>query len=334
MRITRDLLLNTAKETVKRHTFGGHDLVCAYLTGSLIYDDALLGGITDIDLVYVHTADIPCSREIVPITDEIHLDIAHYPQSFFSQPRQLRTDAWVGSFLCHDPIMLFDTTHWFEYTQAGVFAQFFLPGNTIQRVRYFSERARASWLKMQMEQEEYSPGVVLNYLRILKDAANAISCLTSVPLTDRRFVLDLAERAVNLQMPGLAGGFIDLILPEEPVDPDWDVWMSNWKTAYSQLIRQPDAPLSLISGRQPYYEKAILELQSSRQEAAVWILLWTWALMSEKLPPRSTEVSNFLDFCCTLSLDGAHLPGRLSSLDVYLDTIEETIDKWARDNGL
>mgnify|MGYP000880639300 CR=1 FL=1 len=334
MRITRDLLLNTAKETVKRHTFGGHDLVCAYLTGSLIYDEALLGGITDIDLVYVHTADIPCSREIVPITEEIHLDIAHYPQSFLGQPRQLRSDAWVGSFLCHDPIMLFDTSHWFEYTQAGVFAQFFLPANTIQRVRYFSERARASWLKMQMEQEDYSPGVILKYLRILKDAANAISCLTSVPLTDRRFVLDLAQRAVNLQMPGLAGGFVDLILPEEPVDPDWEAWMANWKTAFSQLIRQPDAPLSLISGRQPYYEKAILELQTSRQEAAVWILLWTWALMSEKLPPRSSEVSSFFDFCSTLSLDSARLPNRLSSLDVYLDTVEETIDKWSHDNGI
>ncbi len=334
MRITRDLLLNTAKETVKRQTFGGHDLVCAYLTGSLIYDQPLLGGISDIDLVYVHTADVPCSREIVPITDDIHLDIAHYPQSFFSQPRQLRTDAWVGSFLCHDPIMFFDTSHWFEYTQAGVFAQFFLPTNTIQRVKYFSERARSSWLKTQTGQEEFSPASVLNYLRILKDAANAVASLSGVPLTDRRFVLDLPERAMSLQMPGLAGGFVDFILPVEPVEPNWETWLENWRASFTQIVRQPDAPLSLSNGRLPYYEKAILELQSTRQEAALWIVLWTWALMSNLLPPRSPEVGNFNNFCATLNLDESHISERLSSLDIYLDTIEEAIDNWSYANGL
>ena len=47
MRITRDLLLNTAKDTVKRLTFGGHDLVCVYLTGSLIYDSTLCDCVDD-----------------------------------------------------------------------------------------------------------------------------------------------------------------------------------------------------------------------------------------------------------------------------------------------
>ena len=59
MRITRDLLLNTARNTIKRQTLGGHDLLCAYLTGALIYDQPMLGGITDIDLVYVHSGDAP-----------------------------------------------------------------------------------------------------------------------------------------------------------------------------------------------------------------------------------------------------------------------------------
>jgi hypothetical protein len=82
---------------------GGHDLVCAYLTGSLIYDQPQLGGITDIDMVYIHTADIPCAREIIPVTDEIQLDIAHYSQAMFNQPRQLRSDAWLGLFYAAIP---------------------------------------------------------------------------------------------------------------------------------------------------------------------------------------------------------------------------------------
>lgn len=334
MRITRDLLLNTARETVKRQTFGGHDLLCAYLTGSLIYDQPMLGGITDIDLVYIHSVEVPCEREIVPITDEIHLDIAHYPQSKFSQPRELRSDAWVGSFLCHDPLMLFDTQHWFDYTLAGVYSKFYQPPNIIQRVKFFSDRARSSWLRMQTIQDEFLPKILLDYLNILMDAANAIACLTSVPLTKRRFLLDFPGRAEKLQMPGLVGGLVDLILPEDPIEPDWENWIDSWRGSFSSLLKNPEVPVGLSNGRLPYYEKAILDLYATRQDAALWILLWNWSKTSSLLPPASSEISSYNNFCATLSLGQSNISKRLSSLDTYLDTIEEVIDNWSFQNGL
>ncbi len=334
MRITRELLLNTARDTVKRHTSGGHDLVSAYLTGSLVYDQPLVGGVTDIDLIYIHSVDIPCSREIVPITEDIHLDIAHYPQSMFSQPRELRGDAWLGSFLCHDPIMLYDTSHWFEYTQAGVAAQFFLPSNIIKRVKFFSERARSAWLQMQMNEAEFTPETRLKYLRILKDAANAIACLTSVPLTERRFLIDFPETTLNLKMPGLAGGFIDLIVPAEAVEPDWENWLNNWKASYSRLLEKSEVPLALSNGRLPYYEKAIIELAGTRQEAALWIMLWTWTLIANLLPAGSAPKTAYENFCSQMALNGDNFNDRLSALDAYLDTVEEVIDNWSYQNGL
>lgn len=334
MRITRDLLLNTARETVKRHTFGGHDLVCAYLTGSLIYDQPLLGGVTDIDLVYVHSGDAPCTREIVQITDEIHLDIAHFPQSTFSHPRNLRTDAWIGSFLCKDPLVLYHTQHWFEYTQAGTAAQFYQPAYVIQRVKFFSEKARSSWLSMQMGAGDFVGMALPGYVKILQNAANAIACLTSVPLTDRRFLIDFPERAQKLQMPGLVGGLTDLILPVEPIEPDWDTWIENWKNSYHKLLLQPEIPIGLSNGRLTYYKNAILELSEQRQEAALWIMLWTWAKISSLLPAGCPENAAFLNFCATLSLEESHFPDRLASLDTYLDTVEEVIDNWAYMNGL
>ncbi len=334
MRMTRDWLLNLARDTVKKQTLGGPDLGCAYLTGSLVYDQPLLGGLTDIDLIYIHSVDVPCGREIVPVTEDIHLDISHYPQSMFSQPRQLRTDAWLGSFLCHDPLMLYDTTHWFEYTQAGVAAQFFLPSNTIQRVKSFSTLARSSWLQLQMQGGEFTPTSRLTYLRILKNAANAIACLTSVPLTERRFLIDFPERALTLKMPGLAGGFVDLIVPAEPVEPNWENWLENWHASYSELLKRSDVPLGLSNGRLPYYEKAIVELAESRQEAALWILLWTWTLIANLLPQNSAEVKAYENFCNTLALNGSNFEERLSSMDTYLDTVEETIDNWSYQNGL
>jgi len=334
MRITRDLLLNIAKETVKRQTFGGHDLVCAYLTGSLIYDQPLLGGITDIDLIYVHTGDVPCEREIIPVTDEIHLDIAHHSQSLFALPRELRADAWIGSFLCHDPIVLFDTQHWFEYTQAGVSAQFFQPSNVILRAKTFSERARADWLAMRGTTEPPQPKTILDYLTIIKNCANAIACLTSVPLTDRRFLLDFAERTLSLQMPGLLGGLIDLLLPEEAIEPDWDTWLESWKNAYMQLLNKKEVPTGLSNGRLLYYEKAINELKTSRQEAALWILLWTWSRIAALQPEKNSEMNTYHNFCSILSLDQTRFGEHLTSLDTYLDRVEEVIENWAYQNGV
>ncbi|HUV15403.1 MAG TPA: hypothetical protein VMW28_02430 [Pelolinea sp.] len=334
MRITRDLLLTTAKETVKRYTFGSHDLVCAYITGSLVYKEPLIGGCTDIDLIYVHSIDAPIKREIIPVAEDFHLDIAHLQESIFSQPRSLRADPWVGSFLCHYPIPVFDQGHWFEYTQAGVFAHFFQPSNIIQRVKPFAESARADWLNLQISENGFTAKSLRAYLQIMKDAANAIACLVSVPLTDRRFMIDYPLRTQDLKMPGLAGGLVDLILPEEPIEPNWESWLADWRTDFTRLQRQPDVPLTFSNGRMPYYQKAIEGLKESRQDAALWILLWTWTELSSRLYVNSGENLSYSDFCRQLTLGSDHFQERISALDAYLDVVEETIDRWVESNGL
>ena len=78
----------------------------------------------------------------------------------------------------------------------------------------------------------------------------------------------------------------------------------------------------------------IVELAESRQEAALWILLWTWTLIANLLPQNSAEVKAYENFCNTLALNGSNFEERLSSMDTYLDTVEETIDNWSYQNGL
>ncbi len=334
MRITRDLLINTAKETAKRATYGSHDLSCVYITGSLIYPEPLIGGSTDIDLVYIHSVDAPSCREIVPITDEYHLDICHLHQSMFNQPRSLRTDPWVGSFLCHYPIAIYDAEHWFEYTQAAVFASFFQPANVIQRVRPFAESARARWMSLQTSTEGFNPATLLVFLKAMKSAANAIACLTSVPLTDRRFLLDLPDRTQRLAMPGLYGGLVDLIVPADPIQPDWESWMADWRTDFTMLQRQPNLPLKYSNGRMAYYEKAIEGLKDTNQQAALWILLWTWTEISAILSPNGSQAIAYSDFCRLLSLGSDQLQERAAAMDAYLDVVEESIERWSRQNGV
>lgn len=334
MRITRDLLLKTAKNTVESYTFGSHDLVCAYVTGSLVLEDPLIGGTTDIDLVYVHSIDSPINREIIPVTEDFHLDIAHFHESVFGQPRELRTDPWIGSFLCHYPIPMYDSSHWFEYTQAGVFAHFNDPSNIIQRVKKFSEKARGEWMKLQTGHNHFDSKVISAYLNVMKNAANALSCLTSVPLTNRRFMIDFPARIQELNMPGLSGGLIDLIVPEEPIDPDWDAWLADWRTEFAVLKNRPTTPLRFSNGRMPYYERAILGLEKDNQVAALWILLWSWAEIASAISNGEDDSLPFRDLCQTLMLGEGHYESRVASLDAYLDVVEETIDRWAERNGI
>ena len=334
MRITRDLLINTAKETVKRATYGSHDLLCVYITGSLVYPEPLIGGSTDIDLVYIHSVDAPVKREIVPLTDEYHLDICHLQQSVFSQPRNLRTDPWIGSFLCHYPIALYDSEHWFEYTQAAVFAHFFQPSNVILRVKPFAESARAGWMSLQTGAQGFDPASLLVYLKAMKSAANAIACLTSVPLTDRRFLLDLPERAQRLSMPGLSAGLVDLIVPVDPIEPNWDAWLADWRTDFTMFQRHQNLPLKYSNGRMAYYEKAIEGLKETNQQAALWILLWTWTEISAMLSPDGSQAFAYQDFCRLLALGSDQHQERVAAMDAYLDVVEESIDRWSLQNGV
>lgn len=334
MRITRDLLLSTAKDTVKREIFSSNDIVCAYLTGSITREDPLIGGTTDIDLIYIHSLEYPQKREIIPVTDDFQLDIAHYSQSFFSKPRRLRSDAWVGSFLCHYPILLHDTNHWFDYVRSGIFAHFFEPNYIIQRVKPFIETARQNWLELLNQQPNDDFSFMNRYLRIIKDAANAVACLTSVPLTDRRLLIDFPQAVQSINMPGLEGGLVDLIVPADPIEPEWDIWIDNWNTAFSSLQQVDKKPLSYSSCRRSYYEKAILGLKDEKSHAALWLLLWTWSLIVSRLPRINSGQKGYGDFLAQLSLGTDHFSERLSSLDKFLDAVEESIEGWSANSGL
>ena len=90
MRINRQTLLKIAEDTVAQRARQERDIVSAFLIGSLLEEDYLLGGTTDIDLVFIHAETVQDEREIVRLTDDVHLDIAHYPQKTFRQTRSLR----------------------------------------------------------------------------------------------------------------------------------------------------------------------------------------------------------------------------------------------------
>ena len=334
MRITRDSLMKLAKTKVAEMVYQDRTLICVYLTGSLLREEPLLGGTTDIDLICVHRNEPSIKREIVRFTDEVHLDIAHYDQRIFQQPRQLREDYWLGSYLCADPVVLHVQQHWFEFVQASVSDQFFRAENILIRCRPQAEAARQIWLEFYSGQVQDGPLQLHKYLQALELAANAIACLNGSPLTERRFMLEFPDRAAAVGRPGLAAGLEDLIMQESITQDEWQTWLADWETAYTAASQQADAPARLHPTRKAYYLRPMEALWSEQPGAALWPFLWTWNRMRRLLPAGSPALQSWEKIASQLALSPNHMEERLKSLDAYLDSVEETLDLWAERQGL
>ena len=334
MRITRELLINSARNAAAELLLHEIDLVCIYLTGSLLEEQPLLGGATDIDLICVHAVEPKAPRTLSPIADEFHLDIAHYPQSRYSQRQALRQDAWLGSLMCYSPLILHDTQHWFEFAQSGVFAQFLQPTNTIRRARPFIEQARQFWLSLDQDQSVPDAPEIWQYCRTLELAGNSLACLNGIPLTERRFILNLPERVQALGQPELASSFLNLFMPAEESPFTWEAWLSQWKAAILALNQTNNCPVSLSTIRIPYYEMAIQVLSEENPAAAAWILMRTWTKALANLPRRTPELESWQQFLQVLGLGVENYRNRLEALDGYLELVEDAVNQWALQNGV
>ncbi len=334
MRITRDHLLRLARENVQLRLQRDRRMVCAYLTGSLLTDEPLLGGTADIDLVFVHDSEPYTNREIVRLSEEVHLDIAHYSQMVFHQPRHLRVSPWIGPYLCHNPIVLHDSQHWFEFTQASVCAQFNDPENVYQRVGHFAATARQTWMDLQFNNLTGGTRRVSAYLEALEDAANAVASFSGPPLAERRMLLQYLQRAKAINRPGLAAGLVDLIMPETVSEADWNAWQPGWTAALNAAARLDSVPPRLDAARRGYYQRAATALWEHEPAAAVWILLRTWALALQAVEATPELVDAWRAALVTLGLDPEALEGKLGQLDTYLDNVEEAMEDFAQANGI
>jgi hypothetical protein len=331
MRITREILLKLARDTAAERVRLNRRIVCIYLTGSLLRDEPLLGGTADIDLFIIHDGQPPAEREMVRLSDEVHLDLAHLSQEFFRQPRSLRIDPWVGPFIVNHPLVLHDTRHWFEFTQASITAQFNEPGNVIQRAAAFAGAARRAWGELQGGQPA-TAAETCRYLQALGDAANALVTLGGTPLALRRFLLEFPQRMLALGSPELSAALLELLPLVD--DETWQSWQPLWKAALQEAAAQPDVPSLIAAPRHAYYMRAALALFPEHPAAAQWIALVTWSQALCALPAGSPHLAPWQAALQPLSLDPAGLPSRLPALDTYLDSVEEALDVWGRRSGV
>ncbi len=327
-------MLRLARDTAAISANQDRSIICIYLTGSLLTEDPFIGGSTDIDLFFVHTKQPSKTREICYLSDDVTIDIAHIEQVRFQQPRHLRADAWLGPFLCAKPKVLYDTQHWFEFTEASVAAQFYRPEYALERARPMAATARQTWMDFHLSQPETTPSNVMRYLHCIENAGNAIALLSGTPITERRFLLDLPKRVEKVKRADLTEKFTGFVMPNKISDLDWTQWITSWESSLIQASSFPECPLSISTPRRNYYVKAVTALSENHPVAAIWLLLRSWTLAVSLLPVESPYVKKWQQACNTFLQVNNSFESVWNQLDSLLDSVEETLDTFASENGL
>lgn len=334
MRITKDLLHKFAVDTIKQRKRSEPDLHAAYLMGSLLSDEPLLGGTTDIDLVLVHKYLAPTARETTELTPEISLDILHKTIADYEQHRQFRQDALIGYPLTYNHILLYDNDHWLEFLQSSVTAGFHRADNVLVRVNDLLSNAREGWRKLNTLPTQNHLNWLDQFLNALALGTNAIAGLIGPPLTTRRFMTTLNQRLEELGTPEVWMSFCGLLGCPEDLDIKYNMWIDAFEGDLVHLADTVNPPPHLDPCRHAYYVRGIKALaQNTNPVYPVWPLLRTWLDIHLSLPKASPGFETWQDLLGTLNITEKVMEGKSRALDAYLDRIEVLIETWSDTYG-
>jgi hypothetical protein len=332
MRINRNMLLKIANDAVSKYVSTDRTILAVYLQGSLLGDSPLIGNTADIDLFFIHNDEVGIEREIIKVSDEVHLDISHHTHMLYRQPRKLRVHPWLGPAVYGCKI-LYDPQHFMDFVQASVRSQFDSVGNVLSRVQRQAGHAREIWESFHAHPHFPDPQDTSLYLHALEHAANAVAGLSSQNLTERRFLLDLHAKVETVHKTGLYMGILGLLGASAVEGETIRSWLPEWRNAYSALT-VGTAPIRLHPFRWLYYERAVeVILSSQTAHDALWPIWRTWTHAMCALPADTPHRSAWQKAGGQLGLLGEAFTEKLEGLDAYLDMVEELLDTWARENG-
>lgn len=333
MQMTPELLRRYAQITIDKQTKADYTVLAAYLTGSLVTEEEpLLGGSGDIDLVFIHIGDPRIEREIIPLNDDIHYDIAHHPQRDYLERLALRVHPWKGPVLS-EAVVLYDPQHFMDLTQASVRGLFHRSYNVIQRAQTQMLAARRRWLDIQPPTPNPGPPEILAYLQILDCAANAVALLSGEPLTERRFLINFPRRVARVNRPGLYPGLLGMLGAPHLDAQSLTRLLPEWQNTFRSLPEAGRHP-RLHPLRLNYYLKAFNAiLESNQPENILWPLLRTWSLAAGTLPESDPGYQSWRDATNQLGLLGHGFSERIQALDIYLEQVEEIINAWGKSEG-
>ncbi len=345
MLITKDLLIQLTKDYLNRLLRQNKEIVAAYLTGSMLQDEPLLGGSTDIDLVIVHKEEPAVGREIRRVKSNISFDIVHHHQSRYTFHRRMRQDAWLGSALRNHDAIMYDTDHWLEYIQAGVDSQYDSPENTLARALKFSDDARAYWFELDDDDEAPFSEWLNVFFKAVGSASNAIAALSGPGLTQRRFMLEFPARAEAVNQLPLVGDLARLIGNEQMSPENYQKWRPVWAFYMDRCGESPDCPPNLHKARKAYFlESCDALVDSDRIHGVLWPMLETWRQIDlclgdnlfeedcEDTPTTATQ--RWHQFAGEMGFSSENKEDKAHQLGSYIEKVNDVLEDWKREYGL
>lgn len=334
MRVTRESLLRIAKETAQERAFNDPDIIAAYLTGSLLNVEPMLGGTADIDIVFVHKNMPKLSREFIKLTPDFHVDISRRAKDEFKSPRELRADPWLG-YEMYDPSLLYEREKFFDFVQASLRAGFDFeqPPLMLQRCRKLLSHARQIWMDITELAGPVGPKEIKKYMKSLFHAANAVAELNGPPIHERRLLLEFPARAKAAQKAEMTAVVFSLIGADNVDAEKVKSWISDWKSAFKVASEKKDVDPRINPIRLNYYEKAIKAmLEGEIPLAALWPLFHTWTLAAQVL--ENDNLALWQDAAGELGFMRTSFTERADQLDHFIDDIEVILNDIAAANGL
>lgn len=329
MKITRRKLVELAHREAQRRA-GEEDIISAYLIGSVVRGEPLLGGTADIDLVLIHEHPPETDREVVPLSQDVHLDIAHHDRAAYDEPISLRTSPWLGPAL-YDPLFILDPDHFLEWAQASARSQFNRADYRLARASGLLSRARS-----RLDRNNGQPLFpwITAYTQAAAEGANAVALLAGPPAAGRRLTLTLKQRTTEAGYPDVFDSFLRLIGADTADGHDLPEWISAWSRAF-ELASQNSADPRVAGCRLRYHMAGFEALNlAGWPQAVVWGLLSTWQIGVElTFSEGGASRSEWDGFLKHLDLDQDAVERRTQDLERFLDGVEEILDRWAAEHG-
>ena len=334
MRINQEMLIKIAKEHVAKRVRREKDLVAVYLTGSVSEGNPLLGGSTDIDLIFVHKEEPPLKREVLRVTYEISLDIEHHHQSFYTYHRRLRQNPWIGFALCNHQNILLDQDHWLEFIQASVSARFNSPENIYKRSEQFTDKARTLWFDLNDPQEIDWEDWITLYFKAVRAAANAIACLDGPALTTRRFMLDFTSRAETMERLPLVGELTRLLGNENMNEDLFSKWRKVWAETIEAANEKENCPPNISKVRKAYFLQSIDAMaESGTLHAVLWSMIEIWQQALTCLEDEDHH-KRWQDFLKALGFEKENMEELLGNVDQFIDQAERLLEDYKNEYNL
>ena len=333
MQLSPEVMQQFAETAVNKLVQVDHSIIAAYQCGStVVAGSALIGGTTDIDIILIHTTEPQIKREILRLTDDVHLDISHHPQDLYRRGRELRVHPWMGPTL-NNARPLYDPRHFLDFTQASVRGLYGRPDFKMQRARTLYNQARETWIGLQTITTVVGPNVITSYLKAVENAANSLALLVGEPLTERRLLLDFPRCAEAMGEPRMFNGIIGLLGGYQVDDEEIHSWLLSWSQMFD-AIPEEARPAKLHPYRKDYYLRAFEAISGSGDPKNVlWPLMSTWTQAANVLSASNPAYQGWRDACQRLELISSDISDRVAALDAFLDQVDEMLNQWERESG-